>query len=722
MISIVNILAGLLGSRHGKIMGVLALAGVVMFFIHTIRHKPSRIAKLPAVSMLESIQRMQRLDLLQYESNQVLVLGDPSTLQVMLERSVADTVQLTKEVASLKLELEKARVGKETVMQSRTLHQHDLDEHKHSADSVQKAYSQRPGSFKDFLSATRNQSAGTVSATYGEAVGNAFAAYKTAVGDEGQGRRRKRREERRKAKEAEFALNKAWLDQRKQHLDLLNKSKGRLKEKERDFKHATHQRSLDRYNNQLGNLQKELDNKGQELTELRTKIGNLKNEMAEQEGSNSNFQLKRPKIMSVLPTATNVYLDLKTVSTKIYGDTLVNIHMDSIHYGQVNILIDSAKYYNVAKRSIQLQREDNGLYFTVFEQLQVGLAVIEERVKKQLESKHYKEQALKRAQSYFEGFYGPLGLKVHFGHLNLPVDTVKMVQAKKEANPIIPELESLEKTVDRVGSKLLSRANNERLSLNKQFDRFGNEVKAEGKRTGPEEAKLRKEIDKRLAAAFPKKTSMPLKPAKSVPKPIAKNDTLQGIDVSHFNGTINWSAIAAKKEADFAFSKATQGMGFKDPMFDDNWSKLAQTDIRRGAYHFFVPTDDPKEQAAFFIKNVGELTEKDLPPMIDIEDTDMGKVSNAEFQANVLTWLKIVEAHYGVKPIIYTYTPYANEYLTHPLFADYKLWIAQYTKAKEPIIPDTWKKKGWYMWQYTSHDEINAISGYVDVDWMVRKE
>lgn len=733
MISIVNILAGLLGSRNGKILGIVAMVGVVMFFIHTIRHKPSREAKLPAVSMLESVQKMQRLDLLQYESNQVLVLGDPSTLQVMLERSIADTVKITKEIASLKLELEKSRVGKESVLQSRSLYQYDLDEHQHIADSVQSAYERMPATFKDFLKATDKQSASQVSARYGTTVANAWSAYHAAVGAEGAGRRKAKREERQKAKEAETALNKAWLDLRKQHLNEVGKTRNTAKEKERDFKHSTHQRTLDRYNHELNSTQQELAKQQQQLPELRAKIGNLKQEMETQQGSGNSFELKRPKMLSVLPTSTNVYLDLKTVSTRIYGDTLVNIEMDSIHYGQVNILIDSSKYYNVSKRSIQLQGEDNGLYFTVFEQLQVGLAVIEERVKQQLESKHFKEQALKRAQTYFEGIYSPLGLKVHFGHLNLPVDTVKVVQAKKETDPIIPELESLEQTVKKVGNSLVSRTRNEAAALGTEARQWGDDLQSDARRidndlrsgsksASAEMQSLWKEIDARVQQAIPKKTTMPLKPVKEKPERVAKNDTLHGIDVSHFNGTIDWIGIAARKESNFTYAKATQGQGFKDPKFDENWTGLAETDIRRGAYHFFVPTDDPKEQAAFFIETVGALKASDLPPMIDIEDTDMGKLTNAEFQANVLVWLKIVEAHYGVKPIVYTYTPYANRYLTHPQFADYKLWVAEYTDAPQPHIPIAWKDKGWYMWQYTSQDEINAISGYVDCDRLIGRD
>lgn len=127
----------------------------------------------------------------------------------------------------------------------------------------------------------------------------------------------------------------------------------------------------------------------------------------------------------------------------------------------------------------------------------------------------------------------------------------------------------------------------------------------------------------------------------------------------------------------------------------------------------------PKGQASFFIKNVGEFKKTGLPPMLDIEDTNMGEVTNVECRAKVLIWLKVEEAHYGVKPIVYAYTPYANRYLSHPDFADYKLWITRYTDAPEPLIPITWKAKGWYMWQFTSHDEVNAISGYVDADWMI---
>jgi len=62
--------------------------------------------------------------------------------------------------------------------------------------------------------------------------------------------------------------------------------------------------------------------------------------------------------------------------------------------------------------------------------------------------------------------------------------------------------------------------------------------------------------------------------------------TTKGIDVSHFQGEIDWSTVKAAG-IDFAFIKATDGVAEIDPRFVENWQGAGQANIARGAYHFF---------------------------------------------------------------------------------------------------------------------------------------
>ena len=72
-----------------------------------------------------------------------------------------------------------------------------------------------------------------------------------------------------------------------------------------------------------------------------------------------------------------------------------------------------------------------------------------------------------------------------------------------------------------------------------------------------------------------------------------------GIDVSHYQGKVDWFAVHASGAA-FAFAKATEGLSVVDPLFASNWAGMRQSHLYRGAYHFGHPGTDPEAQAAHF--------------------------------------------------------------------------------------------------------------------------
>jgi lysozyme len=185
---------------------------------------------------------------------------------------------------------------------------------------------------------------------------------------------------------------------------------------------------------------------------------------------------------------------------------------------------------------------------------------------------------------------------------------------------------------------------------------------------------------------------------------------VQGIDVSHYQGTINWKQV---KQAGFtfAFAKATGGTSYTDPQFDSNWHGLRAEKIIRGAYHYFYADEDATEQAKHFVAVVGKLRKgHDLPPMLDLEDKPTDKKQYIE---SVTTWLNYVEQALGCKPIIYVDRPFADEYLGNN-FNNYPLWIAEYTSALQPNLPDGWTL--WSFWQYSGSGKVAGTSSVVDMD------
>ncbi len=104
-----------------------------------------------------------------------------------------------------------------------------------------------------------------------------------------------------------------------------------------------------------------------------------------------------------------------------------------------------------------------------------------------------------------------------------------------------------------------------------------------------------------------------------------------------------------------------------------------------------------------------KLESGDLPPVLDVESKP-NNISTKEFQQNILTWLRIVEQKYHVKPIIYTYYKFKDQYLSDSRFDEYPYWIAHY------YVDQMGYQGAWKFWQHTDAGKLPGIKGYVDLD------
>ncbi len=192
---------------------------------------------------------------------------------------------------------------------------------------------------------------------------------------------------------------------------------------------------------------------------------------------------------------------------------------------------------------------------------------------------------------------------------------------------------------------------------------------------------------------------------------LPENYSINGIDVSHYNDEINWPMIKAMRVNDitlqFAFIKATEGTDLEDEWFGTNWKNCKANNIIRGAYHYFIASEDGDQQARHFIQTV-KLDPGDLPPVLDIED--LGTSTPTAMKAELMKFLKAIENNYHVKPVIYSYTDFYNHYLAED-FSDYPLWIAQYGSAQEPRIG-----RAFLFWQHNETGHVNGINSNVDFD------
>ena len=185
---------------------------------------------------------------------------------------------------------------------------------------------------------------------------------------------------------------------------------------------------------------------------------------------------------------------------------------------------------------------------------------------------------------------------------------------------------------------------------------------------------------------------------------------VHGIDISHYQGDINWKMLEQTRQGkfpiSFIFMKATEGGDYADDKFVANFDSARAHGFIRGAYHFYNPKTDANKQADFFIQSV-KLEPGDLPPVLDIEKKgkDMKKL-----QQDLKVWLRKVESHYGVKPIIYASYKFKTRYLNDSVFNSYPYWIAHY-------YVDSVRYQGdWKFWQHTDVGTSPGIDEKVDLN------
>lgn len=179
---------------------------------------------------------------------------------------------------------------------------------------------------------------------------------------------------------------------------------------------------------------------------------------------------------------------------------------------------------------------------------------------------------------------------------------------------------------------------------------------------------------------------------------------VHGIDVSHYQQEVDWPLVQA--ECQFVFLKATEGADLEDQYFRKHWQTLERLKIKRGAYHFFRPSVDAGQQAKHFIRQV-TLRTGDLPPVLDVEVT--GNISSRKIAEGVCLWLRRVEAHYKVRPILYTNAAFYRQHLQRGV-KGYPLWIARYGWRTPETQPP------WHFWQYSDEGRLEGIGGKVDLN------
>lgn len=181
---------------------------------------------------------------------------------------------------------------------------------------------------------------------------------------------------------------------------------------------------------------------------------------------------------------------------------------------------------------------------------------------------------------------------------------------------------------------------------------------------------------------------------------------MRGVDVSYYQGEIDWEVLA-DEGIDFAFMKATEGSGHIDSKFRENWEQAAETDLKCGAYHFFSFESSGISQAEHFISVVPKEEGK-LAPVVDIEfygNRFRNKPNVEDTRRELQNLLDRLEEYYGVRPIIYATESSYSMYI-RGAFDEYPLWIRNVYFSPNMGMPGKW-----VFWQYDSQAKLKGYSG-----------
>ena len=187
---------------------------------------------------------------------------------------------------------------------------------------------------------------------------------------------------------------------------------------------------------------------------------------------------------------------------------------------------------------------------------------------------------------------------------------------------------------------------------------------------------------------------------------------VHGIDVSKYQGEIDWNAVRDGGIA-FAYLKATEGGDRLDEKFNDNWRAAKAAGVPRGAYHFWYHCRPGIEQAAWFIRNVPK-DRSALPPVIDVEWTPFSptctkRPAREDLISEVTAMADKLEAHYGQRPILYIPIDVHRDRMVGA-FPRHEVWA----RAVADHPDNVYENRAFRFWQYTEKGSVPGISGGVD--------
>lgn len=198
--------------------------------------------------------------------------------------------------------------------------------------------------------------------------------------------------------------------------------------------------------------------------------------------------------------------------------------------------------------------------------------------------------------------------------------------------------------------------------------------------------------------------------SKYVNRPERYESPLFGIDVSHHQGKIDWDKVPDSVQ--FVYVKCTEGKTYSDPMYRYNVWQARRHGFEVGSYHFFRMTSGAQDQFSHFLSRI-DTANQTLVPMVDVEVND--GADYCVLQDSLYVFVKLVEDHFGVKPMIYCpqrlYARYFGpDKASMAFWGGYPMYLARY-RPGAPIMRGVHQ---YTIWQYSERGKVEGIEKHVD--------
>ena len=185
-----------------------------------------------------------------------------------------------------------------------------------------------------------------------------------------------------------------------------------------------------------------------------------------------------------------------------------------------------------------------------------------------------------------------------------------------------------------------------------------------------------------------------------------------GIDVSKYQGAIDWAAVAADgvRYAILRAGSQDNDGPYIDPYFEANYAGARAAGLKVGAYIYtYADTEAEQNEEILTILPALEGKTFDYPVFVDVEAESLAGLGKAALTALVKRYMDIIDQK-GHLPGWYSYTNFIDKNIDAEALAAYPLWVADYREQLGYT-------GAYMMWQYTSQGRVAGIDGDVDCNW-----